>query len=100
MNGGRCKWPRGKVLGGSSVLNAMLYVRGNRRDYDLWKSLGNPGWGYEEILPYFKKSEDLRIEDGIIDEELHGTGGPQTIEYFRYVSPMLDKFLRAGEELG
>ena len=56
-------WPRGKVMGGSSTINTMWHVRGNRLDYDEWASQGNPGWGWNDILYYFKKSEDCRIEE-------------------------------------
>lgn len=99
MLGSRCKWPRGKVLGGSSVLNAMLYIRGNKRDYDNWASLGNPGWAYEDILKYFIKSEDMRIPEHINDK-YHGTGGPLTIENFRHEQPITSKIIQAGQELG
>lgn len=74
MNDNRSPWPRGKVLGGSSVLNFMLYVRGNKRDYDRWSSLGNSGWSYEEVLPYFKKSEDNKNEE-LIKTRYHSSGG-------------------------
>jgi choline dehydrogenase len=70
----RCCWTRGKVLGGSTVLNTMLYIRGNRRDFDLWEALGNDGWGYEDILPYFKKSEDQRNPYLAKNTRYHSTG--------------------------
>ncbi|XP_037292672.1 glucose dehydrogenase [FAD, quinone] [Manduca sexta] len=95
----RCKWPRGKVLGGSSVLNAMLYIRGNKRDYDNWENMGNPGWGYEDVLPYFIKSEDIRIPEHLNDP-YHGTGGPLTVEYFRFEHPITSKILEAATQLG
>lgn len=82
MKNQQCNWPRGKVLGGCSVLNAMLYIRGNKKDYDRWAEEGNPGWSYEDVLPYFKKSEDIRIED-LQDDYYHGKGGYLTVEHFR-----------------
>ena len=60
MVDGRCNWPRGKALGGTSVINFMIYTRGARADYEEWRALGNPGWGYDEVLPYFLKSENSR----------------------------------------
>lgn len=96
---GICSWPRGKVLGGSSVLNAMMYVRGNRRDYDRWASEGNPGWSFEEVLPYFKKSEDMRDPD-LAKSEFHGTGGGLTVEPFRSISAIADLVLEAAREMG
>lgn len=74
MKDKRCCWTRGKVLGGSSVLNTMLYIRGNRRDFDQWASFGNPGWSYEDILPYFRKSEDQRNPYLAKNKRYHGTG--------------------------
>lgn len=59
---GRCKWPRGKVIGGSSSINAMMYVRGNHRDYDNWAAMGNSGWEWENVLPHFKAVENLKDE--------------------------------------
>lgn len=99
MNRHQCNWPRGKVLGGSSVLNAMLYVRGNKKDYDQWEQLGNPGWNYTSVLPYFKKSEDMRI-DQYKDSPYHNTSGPLTVEHFKHRTPVTDYMIQAGREIG
>ena len=82
----RSRWPRGKVLGGSSTLNYMLYVRGNRRDYDLWARLGNPGWSWDEVFPYFVKSEDNRDPD-ILANGYHGEFGRPAVGRARKRSP-------------
>ncbi|CAG9791392.1 unnamed protein product [Diatraea saccharalis] len=96
----RCGWTKGKVLGGSSVLNTMLYIRGNKRDFDQWESLGNPGWGYEDVLPYFKKSEDQRNPYLAKDTRHHSTGGYLTVQDSPYNTPLGAAFLQAGEEMG
>ncbi|KAI4501931.1 hypothetical protein M0802_002613 [Mischocyttarus mexicanus] len=93
MNDRRSCWTRGKVLGGSGVLNTMLYIRGNRRDYDQWESFGNPGWGYEDVLPYFKKSEDQRNPYLAKNTKYHSTDAP-------YNTPLGPAFLQAAEEMG
>ncbi|KAI5696540.1 hypothetical protein M8J76_002295 [Diaphorina citri] len=99
MVGDRCNWPRGKVLGGSSVLNAMIYVRGNKNDYDQWERLGNSGWGYKDVLPYFKKSEDNRNEY-LLRTPYHSKGGYLTVQESPWHSPLAAAFVKAGEELG
>ncbi|XP_063231258.1 glucose dehydrogenase [FAD, quinone]-like [Bacillus rossius redtenbacheri] len=97
--GKRCKWVRGKVLGGCSVLNGMMYLRGHPKDYDYWAAAGNPGWGYRDVLPYFLKSEDNR-ELGEVDAAFHGSGGPLTVQRFPDRPAMADHILQAGRELG
>ncbi|XP_047482478.1 glucose dehydrogenase [FAD, quinone]-like [Penaeus chinensis] len=93
--------PQGRVLGGSSSINGMLYVRGNRRDYDNWAALGNPGWDYEAVLPYFKKSEDYRGPHRGETEHYHGRGGPYTVTPKEGPHlPITGAFLRAGQHLG
>lgn len=99
MKGGRCNWPRGKVLGGSSVLNYMLYVRGNRHDYDHWEWLGNPGWGYKNVLRYFKKSEDNR-NPYLAPSKYHSRGGYLTVQESPWRTPLSLAFIEAGEDLG
>jgi choline dehydrogenase len=89
-------WPRGKVLGGSSSINAMIYIRGHQSDYDRWRDLGNPGWGYADVLPWFRKSEDQ--ENG--PSEYHGKGGPLHVMNLRCINPLSEAFLEAAEQAG
>lgn len=96
INNRKLQWPRGKVLGGSSSLNGLLYVRGQRQDYDHWRELGNPGWSYEEVLPYFKKSEDQ--ERGA--NEYHGVGGPLKVSDLRLRRPIAERFIEGATEIG
>ncbi|CAH4027798.1 unnamed protein product [Pieris brassicae] len=96
----RCSWTKGKVLGGSSVLNTMLYIRGNKRDFDQWESFGNPGWGYKDVLPYFKKSEDQRNPYLAKDKKHHAVGGYLPVQDAPYNTPIGASFLQAGEEMG
>jgi choline dehydrogenase len=96
LNGRRLYWPRGKMLGGSSSMNAMIYMRGNQLDYEHWKIIGNDGWGFRDVLPYFKKSENQ--ERGA--SEYHGSGGPLNVSDLRYVNPLTHAFLAAAEEIG
>nr|XP_053655847.1 oxygen-dependent choline dehydrogenase-like [Cherax quadricarinatus] len=93
-------YPRGFGAGGSSSINSMIYIRGNRRDFDQWEEMGNPGWGYDDLLPFFKKSEDYRGGVSQEAEGYHGYGGPQTIENKRWNSSIAETFLKAGRELG
>jgi choline dehydrogenase len=95
-NGRMMFLPRGKVLGGSSSINAMVYIRGAREDYDGWRDAGNPGWGYDEMLPYFKRSEDN--ERG--ESEYHGAGGPLTVSESRSRNPMSEAWIEAAAETG
>jgi len=96
LNGRRLYWPRGKVLGGSSSMNAMIYIRGARADYDAWRDAGNAGWGWDDVLPLFKASEDQ--QRGPSAE--HGAGGPLRVEDLRCVNPLTSAFLAACEAEG
>ena len=96
LNGRKGYQPRGKTLGGSSSINAMLYVRGNRWDYDHWASLGNPGWSYDEVLPLFKRSENNEQ----FHDAFHGQGGPLNVTYPRFDSPLSQMFLDAAAKNG
>ena len=96
LGGRRLNWPRGKVLGGSSSINGLLYIRGNRTDYDHWRQLGNTGWAYEDVLPYFMRAEDQ--ERGA--DAFHGTGGPLSVSNARNRRELCDRFIDACEEIG
>ena len=89
-------YPRGKTLGGSSSINGMLYIRGQSNDYNYWRQLGNIGWSWEDVLPYFKKSEDFQFGEN----EYHGAGGPIKVEKIRATFKVLDLFLKAANEFG
>ena len=88
--------PRGKVLGGSSSINGLLYVRGQHEDYDRWRQRGNVGWGYDDVLPYFKKAENqIRGAD-----QYHGVGGPLPVSDWRHHDPLSEAFVKAAVETG
>ena len=88
--------PRGKVLGGSSSINGLLYVRGQHEDYDRWRQRGNIGWGYDDVLPYFKKAENqVRGAD-----DFHGTGGPQPVSELSHADPLSAAFIEAAAQTG
>jgi choline dehydrogenase len=96
LNGRSIFQPRGKVLGGSSSINGLLYVRGQHEDYDRWRQLGNAGWGFDDVLPYFKKSED----QGRGADDFHGAGGPLPVSDWRHADPLSEAFVVAAEETG
>ena len=96
LNGRRGYQPRGKVLGGSSAINAMIYTRGHRHDYDHWASLGNAGWAFEDVLPYFRRSENNET----FADEYHGRGGPLNVAQLRSDNPFPDHFIAAARQAG
>ena len=98
LGGRKVHWPRGRALGGSSAINGMIYIRGNRWDYENWAALGNDGWGYDDLLPYFKRSENFRADDG--DAGYHGTDGPMYVTDANPRSTFSDALVDAGLEVG
>lgn len=95
--GRQLQWPRGKTLGGTSSINGMLYVRGNPADYDNWAQMGCRGWTYEEVLPFFRKSETYR---GNGDPEYRSKGGPLIVEDYRTILPLTHAFVEAAQQAG
>jgi choline dehydrogenase len=96
MNGRRIYWPRGKTLGGSSSINGLIYIRGQREDYDHWAALGNAGWGYDDVLPYFVKSEGN--ERGAIP--LHGGDGPLKVSDIGAKHELIEAFIGGARQIG
>jgi choline dehydrogenase len=96
LNGRTVFQPRGKVLGGSSSINGLLYVRGQHEDYDRWRQLGNQGWGFDDVLPYFKAAEDQQRGA----DDFHGSGGPLPVSDSRHPDPLSQAFIEAAAETG
>ena len=96
LNGRSIEWPRGKVLGGSSSLNGLLYVRGQPQDYDRWRQMGNKGWAWEDVLPLFKRAESN--ERGA--DEFHGDDGPLSVSNMRIQRPITDAWVAAAQSAG
>ncbi|XP_069964262.1 glucose dehydrogenase [FAD, quinone] isoform X1 [Bactrocera oleae] len=99
LKGGVCNWPKGRGIGGTSLINFMLYTRGHRKDYDHWAALGNLGWSYDEVLPYFKKSENIGITE-LRKSPYHGRNGPLDVSYTDFKSSILKAFLKSSREMG
>ena len=96
LDGRRLYLPRGRMIGGCSSINAMIYLRGNRLDYDDWAAGGADGWSYDEVLPYFKRGEDNEWGES----EYHGVGGPQAVSDSRSMHPLVDLMLEAAVQAG
>uniref|UniRef100_A0AAG5CZR1 Glucose-methanol-choline oxidoreductase N-terminal domain-containing protein n=1 Tax=Anopheles atroparvus TaxID=41427 RepID=A0AAG5CZR1_ANOAO len=99
LKDGVCNWPKGRGLGGTSLINFLIYTRGHRRDYDGWEQAGNPGWGYQDVLKYFKKSERVNIPN-LRSSPYRSTVGPVDVEESSFETPLLRRFIDAGKEWG
>ncbi|EAA07534.5 AGAP002552-PA [Anopheles gambiae str. PEST] len=99
LKGGVCNWPKGRGLGGTSLINFLIYTRGHRSDYDGWEQAGNPGWGYREVLQYFKKSERVQIPE-LRHSPYRSTAGLVDVEESQFETPLLKRFIEAGRDLG
>ncbi|XP_022187586.2 glucose dehydrogenase [FAD, quinone]-like [Nilaparvata lugens] len=99
MSDERCRWPRGKGVGGTSLINYMIYTRGNPEDYNSYAADGNTGWSYDEILPYFLKAEKNNIPE-YQNSPYHNQSGYLTVERVTHKTPLVEKFLEAGREIG
>lgn len=102
--GQKSNWPRGKLLGGSSQLNYMAYVRGDAADYDSWAAMGNHGWDWESVLPFFLRSEDATLARetgaGALNSSAHGFGGPLPVRYKSPANPLAEAFVQSAVAAG
>ena len=96
LNGRALQWPRGKVLGGSSSINGQIYIRGQKEDFDHWRQLGNAGWAWDDVLPYFKRSEGFELGE----DEYHGGSGPLGVSQARARLELCDSFIAAAAAAG
>ena len=96
LNGRRIAWPRGRVLGGSSAINGLVYIRGQREDFQLWRQMGNQGWGWNDVLPFFRKAEDQ--ERGA--NALHGEGGPLGVSDLNQTHEIVEAYINACDQIG
>jgi len=96
LNDRRIAWPRGRVLGGSSAINGLVYIRGQREDFQLWRQMGNQGWGWNDVLPFFKRAEDQ--ERGA--NALHGEGGPLGVSDLKETHEICEAYINACDEIG
>ncbi|XP_054088174.1 oxygen-dependent choline dehydrogenase-like [Zeugodacus cucurbitae] len=99
MNNNECALPRGKMLGGTSSINYMIYNRGNRRDYDSWAAAGSKGWSYDEVLPYFLKSENAHLA-GLEWSLYHNHSGPLNVEDIGFRTQFAHAFVRGAQQAG
>lgn len=99
MRNNECALPRGKILGGTSSINFMIYNRGNRRDFDRWAAAGNPGWSYKDVLPYFLKSENANLA-GLEHSPYHNHSGPLSVQDVGYRSPFVHAFVKGAQQAG
>lgn len=97
VNGREIRWPRGRTLGGTSSINGMLYVRGNPADFDIWAQMGCRGWSWQDVLPFFRKSETYRNGG---DPSVRGTDGPLQVEDYRTILPLTHRFIEAAQQAG
>ncbi len=100
LAGRRIPWPRGRVLGGTSAINGLIYIRGLREDYDHWRQLGNTGWAFDDVLDYFRKSEAQAPENKALADDIHGRDGPLSVSDYPDRHILCETFLRAANEVG